>query len=44
MDSKLLKRLVMGLAGISAGSPDYVRSLITIITEDDTDVNNENAS
>ena len=44
LDSNLLKKLVVELVGIGAGSPDYVRNLITIITEDDTDVNNENAS
>ena len=33
------------LAGLGAGSADYIRNFITIIiTEDDTDVNNENAS
>ena len=44
MDSNLLKKLVVEVSGIGAGSPDYVRNLITIINEDDTDVNNENAS
>ena len=44
LDSNLLKKLAMELAGIGIGSPDYVRNLITITTEDDTDVSNENAS
>ena len=44
LDSNLLKKLVVENVGIGAGSPDYVRSLITIINEDDTDVNNDNAS
>ena len=34
----------MQLAGIGSVSPDYVRNLITLITEDDTDVSEENAS
>ena len=32
------------IAGIGAGNWDYARNLITIITEEDTDVNNENVS
>ena len=35
---------MVGLAGIDVNSPDYVRNLITVITEDNTDVNKKNAS
>lgn len=44
MDSNLLKNVAVQLAGIGAGSPDDVRNLIAIITEDDTDVSEDNAS
>ena len=44
MDSNLLKKLVVELSTIGAGSPDYVRNLITIISEDDTDAINKNPS
>ena len=44
LDSNLLKKLVVELAGIGTGSPDYVRNFITIIAEDDADVNNKIAS
>ena len=44
LDSNLLKNVAVQLAGIGAGSPDDVRNLIAIITEDDTDVSEDNAS
>ena len=44
LDSNLLKNLAVQLAGIGAGSPDYVRNLKAVITEDDTNVSEENAS
>ena len=44
LDSNLLKNVAVQLAGIGAGSPDGVRNLIAIITEDDTDVSEDNAS
>ena len=44
LESNLLKKLVVELAGTDADSPDYVRNLIPVITEDNTDVNKENVS
>ena len=44
LDSNLLKKLVVKRSAIGAGSPDYVRNLSNIITEDGTYVNNENTS